>query len=334
MRREFVQLAHTWRPEEHGIGGWFMSEKLDGMRAYWDGGISRGIPSHAVGWANTLKDKDVKISTGLWSRYGKIIFAPDTFLDQLPTYPLDGELYLGPGNFQELMSTVKRHEPDIRWASVYYMVFDSPSDAQMFSDGELTHHMFKAVFNGIIPKRNWSLQSFRHTVKFLQDDEHSWGPQIKLAKQQQLSLLPHKALERVDEAMDKIIVNGGEGLMLRRPVSVWMPQRSWDLLKVKRFMDGEGVVIGYTWGKGKLDGMMGSCVLEWHNKHLEISGFTEHERELYPIDRESKRSEPGSYATGYQNPKFTLGSKVTFKYQKLSDTGIPVHANYLRRYNG
>ena len=49
--RELLQLAknHT----NHQIGGWFVSDKLDGMRAYWDGGTTRGmlaadVPAGAV----------------------------------------------------------------------------------------------------------------------------------------------------------------------------------------------------------------------------------------------------------------------------------------------
>ena len=78
-------------------------------------------------FANTAKDARLlvqPIATGLWSRYAKPIHAPAWFLDQLPEIPLDGELYLGAGEFQELISIVKQHNPDGRWANVKYMVFD------------------------------------------------------------------------------------------------------------------------------------------------------------------------------------------------------------------
>ena len=104
--KEFLQLSHTYRPDVHKVGGCFVSEKLDGTRCFWDGGISRGMKTTDVPWANVndpktgLPKKKVKpISTGIWSRYGNPIVAPDDFLDQLPPIMLDGELWAGRGNF-------------------------------------------------------------------------------------------------------------------------------------------------------------------------------------------------------------------------------------------
>jgi DNA ligase-1 len=55
-----------------------MSEKLDGMRAVWDG-------------------------EGLYSRTGKPVSAPPSFFEQLPPgFALDGELFLGRKRFQVL----------------------------------------------------------------------------------------------------------------------------------------------------------------------------------------------------------------------------------------
>ena len=48
--------------------GWYMSEKLDGIRAYWDG-------------------------TQFWSKSGKLINLPDSFKEGLPDFHLDGELW-------------------------------------------------------------------------------------------------------------------------------------------------------------------------------------------------------------------------------------------------
>ncbi len=55
-RREFLQLAHVFDPSKHTIAGWFMSEKLDGMRCFWDGGITRGMFARDVPFANVAKD--------------------------------------------------------------------------------------------------------------------------------------------------------------------------------------------------------------------------------------------------------------------------------------
>ena len=151
MNREYLQLAHVYKPDKHGIGGWYASEKLDGMRAYWDGGISRGKLTSQVPYANTAKDfkrLTPPVASGLWSRYGKVIHAPDWFLDKLPeNLPLDGELYMGVGRFQDLISCVKRYKAD--WEEVQYIVFDSPSDYYMFSPGKINNPNCKLVIDSV-----------------------------------------------------------------------------------------------------------------------------------------------------------------------------------------
>ena len=84
--REFLQLAETYVAAKHGVGGYFLSEKLDGTRCFWDGGLSRGVPTEQVPWASLIdpktgqkKTKIKPVATGLWSRYGNPIIAPDEF---------------------------------------------------------------------------------------------------------------------------------------------------------------------------------------------------------------------------------------------------------------
>ena len=129
MKKEFLQLAHMYNSKKYYVGGWLMSEKLDGIRIFWDGGISRGIPTQSIAWANTEKDgryRNQIIATGLWTRYRKSIQAPDWWLDQLPTIPLDGELYSRSGSWQDVSSIVKQLNPDSRWKSIALMILDSP----------------------------------------------------------------------------------------------------------------------------------------------------------------------------------------------------------------
>ena len=94
-------LAKTWN-ESIDPTGWWISEKYDGMRGYWDG-------------------------KALWTRGGKAIAAPEYFMAELPKgVELDGELWLGRGKFEETVSTVRRQTPDDRWKQVRFMVFDAP----------------------------------------------------------------------------------------------------------------------------------------------------------------------------------------------------------------
>ena len=90
--------------EAEDYTGWWMSEKLDGMRAYWTG-------------------------SELFSRNGKPVHAPKWFTDALPDMALDGELMLGRGKFQETMSIVRKHTPvDKDWRRITYYVFDAPME--------------------------------------------------------------------------------------------------------------------------------------------------------------------------------------------------------------
>ena len=82
-----ILLAETWNADLDPAG-WHMSEKLDGVRAYWNG-------------------------EGFLSRQGNRYHAPAWFTAGLPELPLDGELWLDRKQFQRTVSTVRRQdEPD------------------------------------------------------------------------------------------------------------------------------------------------------------------------------------------------------------------------------
>lgn len=100
-------LAHSWKAEDPT--GWWISEKLDGVRAYWDG-------------------------KQFISRLGNKYHAPDWFTKDLPDTPLDGELWCGRGKFQETVSIVRRANAGEKWTGVAYLVFDAPSFKGDFED--------------------------------------------------------------------------------------------------------------------------------------------------------------------------------------------------------
>jgi DNA ligase-1 len=102
-----VMLANTYRPGIDLTAYW-VSEKYDGVRAYWDG-------------------------TTLRTRGGEHIFAPDWFVRGLPKIALDGELWAGRGKFQEAVSTVRQQTPnDAAWRRIRFMVFDLPAEPGTF----------------------------------------------------------------------------------------------------------------------------------------------------------------------------------------------------------
>jgi ATP-dependent DNA ligase len=137
------------------------------------------------------------------------------------------------------------------------------------------------------------------------------------------------------EFMMEVLERGGEGAILRKPESIWEPKRSWNLLKVKPWADDEAKVLGYVWGKGKLEGLMGALVVEWAEKKFELSGFSNAERELLSEKLQCSVSdgEPGMEVPDVTfNPLFPRGSMVTFQWcGHLTDDGKPKEARYYRK---
>ncbi len=89
---------------------YLVSEKLDGVRALWDG-------------------------TTLRFRSGRTISAPAWFLAKLPKTPLDGELWMGRGSFDVVSGIVRRLQPiDAEWEKVKYRVFELPNGAGTFAE--------------------------------------------------------------------------------------------------------------------------------------------------------------------------------------------------------
>jgi DNA ligase-1 len=99
-------LAESW-DNERDLAGWYMSEKLDGMRAYWTG-------------------------EGFLSRQGNKFLAPAWFTEGFPKTPLDGELWIDRKAFQQTVSIVRRQDGSEHWKRVSYVVFDSPNEPGTF----------------------------------------------------------------------------------------------------------------------------------------------------------------------------------------------------------
>lgn len=104
-----LQLAGRYRPGRD-LRDWWVSEKYDGVRAYWDGQQLR-------------------------TRGGERIAAPDWFIAGWPDEPMDGELWAGRGRFEQAQSAVARQQPDEQaWRALRYMVFDAPAHPGSFDE--------------------------------------------------------------------------------------------------------------------------------------------------------------------------------------------------------
>ncbi len=94
-------LAHV-ASEDIDPAPYLISEKFDGVRAYWDG--------------KTLR-----------FRSGNVVNAPPWFIAKLPPQALDGELWLGRGRFEELSGMVRtEHADDAAWKQIKYLIFELP----------------------------------------------------------------------------------------------------------------------------------------------------------------------------------------------------------------
>jgi len=246
-------LANIYQPDIK-LQDYWVSEKFDGVRAYWNG-------------------------TNFVSRQGNVFHAPKWFTAVLPKRALDGELWLGRGKFDRLSGLVRRQSPDDSdWFDINYMIFDLPDHAGIFDE---------------------RLKRLQEIVA----DIHA--PHIKLVVQ--FKVLSHETLIK---KLDDIVERGAEGLMLHSGSSIYKSGRSDDLLKLKKHLDAEAVVINHIPGKGRYKGMMGSImVTTTDNKRFKIgSGFSDMERKSPP----------------------PVGSVISYKYFGLTSKGIPRFASFVR----
>jgi DNA ligase-1 len=237
-------LAQTWA-NDIDLADWWMSEKLDGVRAYFDG-------------------------KQFISRLGNVFHAPDWFMEGLPETPMDGELWLARKAFQRTVSIVRRQDKSDLWREIRFLVFDAP-----------------AVNDPFEQRMDFLRDCFGRQPQFAQLHEHTRCASLEHLRQE---------LARVESL-------GGEGLMLRQPGSRYEAGRSATLLKVKTFHDAEARVVEHLPGAGRHKGRLGALAVELPDgtSFSVGTGFSDAQRENPP----------------------PVGSIITFRYQELSDRGVP-----------
>lgn len=346
-------LAHPYKAKKHGeLRNWLASEKLDGIRAFWDGGISRGLFKSEAPWANNDRDErfvDSPRATGLWTRYGNIIHAPDWFLDELPNHTLDGELFTDRKSWQTLSSIVKRIVPDDdTWAKVSYNVFDVPTYDAFTATGLINNPNFTKHMDGE-SMLLWCKKRAKTLPRFLNFDQVTtqlWKSFSEHSFIRPMVQTPVANFAAAQKMFQEVLDVGGEGLVIRDPMSYWEAKRSHMQVKLKADHDAEAVVTGYKWGRetdrgSKLLGLMGALCLEFEGKAFDLSGFNDEERVLKNISFDSTLREDEGYINAgklatpaWFNPKFPVGTTITFKYRELSDDGIPKEARFHRKHVG
>ncbi|MFL5329198.1 MAG: DNA ligase [Gemmataceae bacterium] len=245
-------LAESWDGEANPAG-WWMSEKMDGVRAFWTG-------------------------TEFLSRLGNRLHAPDWFTAGLPNVALDGELWIARKTFQRTVSVVRRHDQSEDWRQVRFVAFDAPENGATFE------------------KRVETIERIMRTNR----------PTYARALAQSACI----GVDHLRRELAAIEAQGGEGIMLREPGSLYIAGRSPTLLKVKSFYTDEGRVVGHEAGKGRHRGRLGALLLELPNgkKFAVGSGMSDADRSSPP----------------------PVGALVTFRFQELTDGGIPRFPIYVR----
>lgn len=223
-----LMLANVHEPGTASIAEYWASEKYDGIRAYWNG-------------------------QALITRTGQRISAPTWFTENWPRHPLDGELWMGRGRFEDVLATVRDAVPDeTAWGDVRYMVFDLPSHAGVFTERKIAlEKVITQIASHTIERvKHWRIR-----------DEASLEVELKA-----------------------IVDAGGEGIVLHRGDSLHIAGRSDDLLKVKPYLDAEACVTAHIPGAGKYTGMMGALEVKMPNgTHFRIgTGFSDEQRKHPP----------------------------------------------------
>ncbi len=221
-----VFLLNTYDGTQNVVG-WVMSEKLDGVRGVWDG-------------------------EQLISRGGNVLHAPAWFIRDFPPFALDGELWTRRGDFENIVSIVRRTHPDERWKQVGYHVFEVPRQP-----GGLLERL--AVLEDYL--REHPLAHLRIV------------PQTRITDPSELT-----------DLLAEMTTSGGEGVVVRDPTLPYRTGRLSSALKVKSYLDTECVVQKILPGKGKYTGKMGALQCRMADGRLVKvgSGFTDKTRAQPP----------------------------------------------------
>ena len=237
----------TYQNQE--IKNWLMSEKLDGIRAYWNG-------------------------KELLTKNGNKIYAPKNFTKNFPDFELDGELWSKRDDFENIQSIVLDKTPSSKWSEITYNIFEAPN-----SKGNFPQRLKKA--------QDWFLIHSNNKVKIIK--------QIRCKNQTMLN-----------EFLEEILLKKGEGVIIKNPNLPYISKRNSNSLKVKKFYDMEGLIIGINYN----DKIMKSLVIKLENGITFNlgNGFSKKSRENPP----------------------KIGEIVTFKYYDLTKNGKPKFASFLR----
>ena len=226
------------------------------------------------------------------SRNGKAYAVPKWFSDMMPNgIALDGEFWMGRGKFQDC-GIFRKKNPDAKeWkdVGVKYYVYDLPSINDVFEER-------MQLLKNIVANQCKIYSNKKCPLVFTE--------QTKIT-----------SIKHLDKMFDDVVKKKGEGIMIRKPGSMYEQKRSSTLLKYKQFGDTECKIVGYKPGTGKYKDMLGSfeCeLLKGTKKKFNVSGMDDCIRKTY------KKSHP-------------IGTIITITFNEMTNDGIPRFPRYLRK---
>lgn len=284
---QVLLLMDYHKAKPNNLQEYVMSEKLDGVRALWNG-------------------------KQLITRNGRVINAPTCFTKDFPPFMLDGELWIGRGEFEKILALVQKdcthcpcHSPSTDkhqslWDKVGYYVFDVPACGLESSQ--------KAPKPCTLFERLSVLESYLSS---------------KAGKATRITPIKHQPITSEKELfahLRDLSKQGAEGLVLRKINAPYEQTRSTNALKLKIYEDTECKVIAHHKGKGKYASKLGSLTCEQEitangaKRTLRFkigSGFSDKERDDPP----------------------PIGSIITYKFYGYTKNGVPRFATFHRIYH-
>ncbi|MAG28397.1 hypothetical protein CMI47_22960 [Candidatus Pacearchaeota archaeon] len=224
----------------------------------------------------------------MWSRKGKIIDIPDKINAQLclmlkDGQCTDGELYVHGWTFQRIIAAVKKKRDDTDLLE--YHIYDSPHPTLAFEDR--------------VPKRG--VQVIEYPVYC-----NNWSAKYKNIIFVRTYDIEHQEEFDVFESM--FIKDGYEGMMVRNQNSPYKyKHRSYDLQKVKRFLDDEFEIIGGKDGSGREAGLVVYKCVTSDGLEFDVRPRGTHEERAHV----------------FKNLNDYIGRYLTVRYQELTDDGLP-----------
>lgn len=284
--------------------GWLMAEKFDGFRALFLYEIINGEP---VG--------------KFYSRNNKPFNAPDWFIESMPPYNLlqgkilDGELWAGRDNFQNMGPVRKKIPIPEEWLSIQYQVYDVIGEnipfVQRLKD-------LKKIVN--FTKKAWKIRL--KNEEFYLPNEETLEPPLIFAQQTKI-----KSEKMMREYYQNIIDNGGEGIIIKHPESLYENGRSSYMLKVKPAFDRECIIIDHKLGEGKYTGILGSFICKPLINHDTYMSIDQDENHIFTLSGMDDKIRNNFLKT---HPEGTI---ITYECSGFTDKGVPRFGRYVRIRN-